>query len=691
MTSLRKGLAALAAVLTALTPMTAPVLAQVPATTPALRPSAPLASVAPPVQAPAAPRPGGRLAAGQPIPPAELEAFVDGVVRDGMATDHVSGATVAIVQGGRTVLLKGYGFATPERAVDPDRDLFRIASVSKTFTWILLMREVEAGRMKLDAPINDYLPTDMKIPDQGFRKPIRVVDLMGHGGGFEDTALGHLFTDDPAKVTSLKAYLQAHRPNRMREAGTFSTYCNWCVALVGYAVARSNGAADFQTLAERDLFLPLGMTSTTFRAPYPARAGIPAPMPRVLADRLSTGFAWDGSGFRPMKFEFGSMDPAGSVSTTAPDMARYMLMQLANGSLDGRTIYGADTARAFRTQVFDAPPGVNGWAHGFQAMTMPGGYPAYGHGGALSNYFTNMMVIPELDLGVFISTNSNTGRPLIDRVPAHIVARFYAPARETLARPDPKLKEKAARYAGYYLGSRRAYTGIEGFVYLFNSGANIAVNDQGYLLLTAGGATRQFVPDGRPDGFVTTDGRNRLTFNIEGEGDKARAGSFRAGSGTQTFERAGPLHSPDLLNILLMLTLTAAVAAIVGAFTRIGRDVRPTPAQRWSNIGYLAGSLAWMGSVGALLLWAQAAGGYSNDYFYNWPGPLVLTGAWLALLAALISVALVILLPFAWRPRRSAEGGWTIWRKLRQTVGVLVFALFSGLMLYLGALQPWAV
>lgn len=681
-----KALAAIAASLIACAPVMTPALAQAPATLAPPAPAAPIASVAAAPQGPVAPRPGGRLSPGQPIPPAELEAFVDGVMRDGMATDHVSGATVAVVQGGRTVLLKGYGFASADRAVDPERDLFRIASVSKTFTWILLMREVEAGRMKLDAPINDYLPDDMKIPDQGFQRPVRVRDLMAHGGGFEDTALGHLFTDDPARVTSLKAYLQAHRPNRVREAGQFSTYCNWCVALVGYAVARSAGAPDFQTLAERDIFRPLGMTSTTFRAPYPARAGLPAPMPRDLAERLATGFAWDGSGYRPMKFEFGSMDPAGSVSATAADMARYMRMQLAGGSLEGAALYGPQAARAFRTQVFREPPGVNGWAHGFQAMTLPGGYAAYGHGGALSNFFTNMLVIPELDLGVFISTNTNTGRPLIERLPAHLVARFYAPPRETLAAPDPKLKDKAGRYAGYYLGTRRSYTGLEGFVYLFNAGANVSVSDAGYLIVSGGGASRQYVPDGRPDGFVTTDGRNRLTFAVEGE----RAVSFRSASGTQTFERAGPLHSPDLLNLLLGLTLFAAVAAIVGAFTRIGRDVRPTPAQHWSNVGYLAASAAWIGSTALLLMWAQSAGGVDNSFFYNWPGPLVVGGSALALAAAVITLALAVLLPFAWMGRRSADGGWTVWRKVRQTAGVLVFVGFAALLGYLGALQPWA-
>ena len=95
------------------------------------------------IAAPAAPKDGPRLAPGEPIPPLELEAFVDATMRLGMDQAHVAGAAVAIVQGGQVVLNKGYGFASfdPPRPVDPDTTLFRIGSITKTFTWIA------AGRM----------------------------------------------------------------------------------------------------------------------------------------------------------------------------------------------------------------------------------------------------------------------------------------------------------------------------------------------------------------------------------------------------------------------------------------------------------------------------------------------------------------------------------------------------------------
>jgi hypothetical protein len=89
-----------------------------------------------------------RLRPDESVPPAALEAFVDGVVRQAMSTAHVAGVAVAVVQDGATVFEKGYGFADLEsgRRVEPETTLFRIGSITKTFTWIAwiaLMRAVE--------------------------------------------------------------------------------------------------------------------------------------------------------------------------------------------------------------------------------------------------------------------------------------------------------------------------------------------------------------------------------------------------------------------------------------------------------------------------------------------------------------------------------------------------------------------
>jgi CubicO group peptidase (beta-lactamase class C family) len=97
-----------------------------------------------------------------------------------MRRDHVASVGVAVVQDGQVVLNKGYGFAGPGRPIDPDATLFRIGWISKTFTWIAAMKEVEAGRMRLDAPINAYLPPEDAVPDAPGWRQVELNDLMSH-------------------------------------------------------------------------------------------------------------------------------------------------------------------------------------------------------------------------------------------------------------------------------------------------------------------------------------------------------------------------------------------------------------------------------------------------------------------------------------------------------------------------------
>ena len=139
-----------------------------------------------------------------------------------MAREHIAGVTVSVVQNGQVVLKKGYGFASlnPQRGRSiPDRTLFRVGSISKTFTWIALMKEVEAGRIRLNQPVNLYLPEKVQVKDQGYDQPVRVANLMDHSAGFEDRALGQLFERDYDRVRPLDLYLRQERPKRVHAPG----------------------------------------------------------------------------------------------------------------------------------------------------------------------------------------------------------------------------------------------------------------------------------------------------------------------------------------------------------------------------------------------------------------------------------------------------------------------------------------
>jgi CubicO group peptidase (beta-lactamase class C family) len=643
------------------------------------------AELAPRVAAPSAtPAPDApRLRPAESIPPAELEAFVDGVVRLAMDQRHIAGVTVSVVQDGHVVLLKGYGFASfdPVRAVDPATTLFRVGSISKTFTWIEVMRAVESGKLDLDKPVNDYLPPALQVPAEGFARPIRLRDLMTHSPGFEDRVFGVLFADDAAKMLPLDGFLERYRPRRVREPGALSSYSNYGAALAGAIVAHTDGA-DWQTLIERDILKPLNLTHVTGREPYPARDAFPAPLSADLAADLSAPFRWAGNAFAARKFEYITpVAPAGAVSASAADMASYMLMLLGDGARDGVTIFGPQAARAFRTPLTTLPIEVGALDAGFLEQRLPGGFHSYGHNGGTLSFFSNMTLVPDLRLGVFISTNTEGGAELSDPLVGRIVERFYAPPRAAQKPPMPEAAAMFHEYAGEYLSTRRRYGGLEGFMMSLQARLTVAASPEGYLLV-GGGQLQRFVPAG-PDLFESADhapgGPAFVRFEREG-GRVARIAIVPIG-----FERVGALMQRSTLGLAAGLAALSAVLVVIGALVRRGRGTPASSGQRLAGRLQLAVALLWIATaIGCVF--AIAGVSDATNLLFHWPLPAVVAASSLALVASVLTVAGAPFLPAVWR---SSVPGWTIGCKLRYTLALVIFAAFAALLAAWGALVPW--
>ncbi|HVI34226.1 serine hydrolase domain-containing protein [Phenylobacterium sp.] len=631
---------------------------------------------------------GARLSAGQALPPAELEAFVDGMVKDAMGREHIAGVTVSVVQNGQVVLKKGYGFADldPRRPVDPDRTLFRLGSISKTFTWIALMKEVEAGRIRLTAPINLYLPEKVRVRDQGYQRDVQVQNLMDHSPGFEDRALGHLFEGDPDRVRPLELYLRQERPRRVAAPGVVSTYSNYGVGLAGQAVTYVSGKP-FEQQVEDEIFTPLGMGRTTFREPREAKRGLPGPMPAALAADVSDAYRWTPAGFERRGFEYvGQIAPAGAASSTAADMARYMIALLNGGQLNGVAIYSPRTAQAFRRPLRPTPTGINGWAHGFMIYELPGGYRGFGHGGDTIFFHSNMVTVPALNLGIFISTNTETGAQLAARFPDRLVREFYA-APHTFPRPgSPELVRQAGMFTGHYLTSRRAYSGLEGFVTSLIGGGEVSVTDAGRLVTGSGEGVRTWVPDGplSQGRFVATDGDQRIAFVMR----DGKATGYLPTFGGARMERAPFWRRPPVLAVLAALTAFAAIATLGGIFLRNRREFRENAIQARAALVQNIQAGLWLISMALLAVWATKTGDVSQ-IIYRWPGALLITASACALVAAALTLTTIIALPAIWRGGRRVDS-WTHLRKAFFTVTVLVYAAFSVVLGLWGALSPWS-
>lgn len=597
------------------------------------------------------------------IPPEELSAFVDGIVLDALRSDHIAGGTVSIVQGDRVLLLKGYGAANfqPMRAVDPNTTLFRIASISKTFTWITALKAVEERRMSLKGPINAHLPANLRTGPSHHR-PITLIDLMGHRGGFEDRELGRLFVGDPDRLRSLAAYLASDLPRLVRKPGTLPAYSNYGVALTGAAVEHVRGAP-FADVVDQEITAPLGMNSTTFREPYAARADLPAPMSPALAARLSKGFLWQGGRLVPQKFEYSEQfAPAASASSTAADMARYMRAILAGGELDGHRIYGPSVARAIVTPLPAPVAGGAAYRHGFRSYNLPGGFSGVGHNGVTMAFRSNMVLVPELDLGIFVATNTDTGRALSERLPALVVGHFYAPESLLPKAGDARTAATSSFYSGYYFTIRRPYGGLGEFAYRLGNMVHVTVAPDGVLTVHDRYGTAAYVRDAetfariRP--MVAQSGAERLIF----EGSDSRAQHIYTPSGGEVLERVPGLLTPM---VLLASTIIAfvGIAALVGA---LWRNWSRTPLTLRAALSFAAGS--WIVAHALFQIWATNAQDSLVNTF-TWPAqlPYASVALWVSAAAALLAL---IKLPAA----RASE---LISRRVAASWCLAAFAIFG--------------
>ncbi len=601
-----------------------------------------------------------------------------------MTTNHIAGAAVSVVQDGQVVLKKGYGFAAPGRPVDPDGTLFRVGSISKTFTWIALMKEVESGRMRLSAPVNLYLPEPLQIRDQGFAQPILVRDLMAHSAGFEDRTLGQLFEKNPDRIRPLADYLREERPRRVRPPGQVSVYSNYGAMLAGEATAYEAGHP-YQDLIDSEIIQPLGLAHTTFREPYPARSDLPKPMPASLAADVSTGYRWAAGTWRAQAFEFVTQGaPAGAASSTAGDMARYMLMILNGGQLDGATLYGPATAAGFRTTSFASAPGLNGWDDGFMEFALPGGFRGVGHGGDTLWFHSAMVMVPALNLGMFVTTNTDTGPVLTATLPDRIVERFYAPPAVSPRAGVPGLIGDSRVYAGTYVNDRRPYRGLEKFVFMLLGQANISVTRDGRLLAPSEAGVQAWVPDGPPGHFVSVDGPQTMAFQIV----RGRAVRWFAPSGTTAFDRVGVIDRASTLALMTALAALASIATLAGLAVRDRRDSRETSTQARASLVQTTVSILWLVAMATFGAWGAGAGDVGR-IVYGWPGPLVIVASSCALVGAMLTVLLLALTPVVWRGGRRLDS-WSTGRKFRFTVTTVVFAAFAAQLLLWGALAPWS-
>ncbi|MCE7743053.1 MAG: beta-lactamase family protein [Candidatus Heimdallarchaeota archaeon] len=509
----------------------------------------------------------------------ELETFLDSVILDQLVEYSVAGVTFSMVKEGSVFFEKGYGYANSfyESPVLANDTLFRIGSISKTFTAIAVLQLVEDGLLELEKDINDYL-TAFKIPET-YEESITLRHILTHTAGFEEKTFPSIVGSIGA-VEPLEVLLSENIPDRVHLPGVITSYSNYGFSLAGYIVQEISGE-DFETYVEENILAPIGMNSTTFLQPLPG----------PLYSRLSAGHDENGN---PSYFEYITIPPAGSASSTASDMARFMMTLLNNGSLEGnRILDNSSVEMMFSDQfvTYENLPSIGLGVYEFDLCEQH----IIGHGGDTGFFHSRMILLPEYNIGIFASYNSVGGSIARTLLFEEIVKEYYPlPVKDI--EPMKGYKSRVRKFTGFYVTTRRVYSDkptIAERDYLGNS-FSITSKD-GYLRIENIGSL-DFV-EVEPNYFMESTGEYyfKLAFILD---DNEKVIHFYANfiGPNYAYEKTHPLYSESefksvLVAVILILTLISLVFWGIKGSVKVFKKKEKSPTiqriARWSFLANL--------------------------------------------------------------------------------------------------------
>jgi CubicO group peptidase (beta-lactamase class C family) len=568
--------------------------AQAPA--PAAQTQAPVA--APPAQ-PQSAAPGPVMTAGaHALTQGDLEAFFDGIFPLQLERSDIAGTSVLVMKDGQVLFEKGYGFSNTKdkKAVDPNATIFRLASISKLFTWVSVMQLAEQGKVDIDADVNRYLDFQIR---PAFDHPVTLRNLMTHTGGFEEK-ITDIIVLDPKKQPTLRDDLVKNQPMRLFPPGQVPAYSNYGVGLASYIVQRVSGEP-FDQYVQNHIFGPLKMTHSSFYQP----------IQKELAGFVSEGYRGDTTK-KPVGFELFNPVGAGGLSSSAADMGRFGQALLNGGELEGARILKPKTLAQMWTPQFRASEKLPPICMGFY-QDWRNGLRWIGHEGDLIAFHSLFFVEPAQKIVLFVSYNSAGGgaRPRPELIDAF--SDRYFPG----APPLNVMKNWPAEMrwiAGTYQTTRRSDSTK---LRLGSLGEQVtaAVDKDGVLTLSSAKDLR-----GHPEKFKAV---GKDLWQAE---DQSRIFAIRDGNGRVVrlavnfpgvqFERVRWYERHTWLIPAILSSLGIMALVLAASLIRIGRRIflrkrpkwQPQPGTIYLTFAPRVASVLWVVLLGTLLIFFAVQG-----------------------------------------------------------------------------------
>jgi CubicO group peptidase (beta-lactamase class C family) len=344
-------------------------------------------------------------------------ATLDGIVQGAMESTGVPGVAVAVVYRDQTVYAKGFGVRESGKPETVDAEtVFQVASLSKPLASTVAAVAVGRKAISWTDPVIKHSPS-FALKDPYVTRNATVADLLSHQGGLH-TGAGDLLEDLGFDQPYILSHLNQQPLDSFRASYNYSNF-GYTAGALAAADAMKLPWAD---LAEEVLFKPLGMTSTSYRHTDYQRASN-----KALIHVPAGNKTWVAKYSRDADAEA----PAGGASSTVRDLARWIRLQLANGSFEGKEVIAPDALSVTHVpHAVSGPPTTPAARTRFYGLGWNVSYDDHarvslGHSGAFNlGAATAVSLLPGEQLGIVALTN---GRP--QGIPEAICASFLDTAQ----------------------------------------------------------------------------------------------------------------------------------------------------------------------------------------------------------------------------------------------------------------------
>src|SRR6266567_1237248 len=289
-------------------------------------------------------------------------ASIDAYVSAQMQTNHLPGVALGLVHNDQVMHLRGFGSADQSgRAVTPQTP-FTLASVSKSFTALAVMQLVEAGKVKLDTPVQRYLPW-FRVADPVASARITLRHLLYHTSGLPTSAC----STDQVTMTLEQFVRSLGTVVLDRPVGSRYEYCSANYDVLGLIVQTVSGQP-YGTYVQQHIFAPLQMHDSF------------ASEPEARRDGLAQGHRWFFGVPTPFDYYNVSNVPAGYLISSAEDLTHYLLAQMNGGRFGSATVLSSAEIATMHAPAVPREGGRGYYGMGW--ITDPvGGVPALWHDG----------------------------------------------------------------------------------------------------------------------------------------------------------------------------------------------------------------------------------------------------------------------------------------------------------------------